>query len=107
MKPGTILFDYNRYLDVQSELSKRDEVYPKLELNGRVNNRYRIIYLLGNKCYECDAPDDLTIHHINLKSEGGTNYIDNLAVYCRTCHDAIHEIIPISMKLNNLVSMVI
>jgi len=30
------------------------------------------------------------IHHIEFKSQGGTNYIGNLIALCRLCHDKAH-----------------
>lgn len=46
----------------------------------------------GYKCSCCSSRSiqDLTIHHIIERIDGGTDRPDNLMTVCRTCHDKIH-----------------
>ena len=42
-------------------------------------------------CVECGTKNYLTIHHIIIKSDRGSNQIKNLDVLCRKCHNKVHE----------------
>lgn len=44
----------------------------------------------AHRCAICGSEGHLTVHHIQPKSQGGTNGIDNALGVCRTpCHDAL------------------
>ena len=42
-------------------------------------------------CEDCGAHKNLTLHHVNPKSNGGKTTKNNLIVLCRTCHNQEHE----------------
>lgn len=48
--------------------------------------RARVYERDGNRCVECDSPDDLTLDHRVPLSRGGTNREDNLQTMCRPCN---------------------
>lgn len=81
---------FEQYNKVQEKLRLRDVNSSKFELH--VSTREKILLLLGNKCSSCGSLQNLTLHHIKAKKDGGTNSIDNLQVLCRDCHDTVHNI---------------
>ena len=44
----------------------------------------------GFRCALCDDPRALQIHHVVLRSQGGTNYPHNLITLCWRCHAIVH-----------------
>ena len=44
----------------------------------------------GNRCRRCGTGENLTLHHIKLRKDGGKNVAENLITLCRPCHDAEH-----------------
>ena len=46
---------------------------------------------LGGRCARCGYSQVLDIHHIILRSEGGSNSNDNLIVLCPNCHALFHR----------------
>jgi 5-methylcytosine-specific restriction endonuclease McrA len=58
----------------------------------------RIIYIFGGECAICGNPENLEIHHIIPRAEGGTNDIANLLPLCHECHCAIHKMKEIHGK---------
>lgn len=72
--------EFNIYFDIDLEVegipdSVRKEVY------ARDNNR----------CQISGLTDNLSIHHIRLKSRGGANEAHNLILVNRSVHDWIHH----------------
>lgn len=43
-------------------------------------------------CEDCKKVPWVDAHHIKLKSQGGTDDLDNIALLCRDCHEARHGI---------------
>ena len=56
---------------------------------GRVSTSYGRIPKSMRKCLICECLNDLTVHHIIPKCEGGTDLLLNLMVLCRDHHDEI------------------
>lgn len=44
----------------------------------------------GERCVSCGADDELAVHHIVPRNQGGANEPDNLATLCKTCHHYAH-----------------
>lgn len=87
--------DLEKYKHVQSTLAKRGIKYSSYyHFNYNTNNRSKIFLLLGGKCEDCGTSQNLTIHHVTPKKDGGSNNITNLKVLCRCCHDKVHGIAP-------------
>ncbi len=54
-------------------------------------------YVLDRDKYQCllckkNSGLKLHVHHIQFRTNGGTNSPDNLATLCETCHDKIHKL---------------
>lgn len=45
----------------------------------------------GGVCQRCHAERSHDIHHVNQRSTGGTDDLDNLVALCRPCHMHIHD----------------
>ena len=56
----------------------------------------------GQTCHECDCDLRLPgqvrngrrtakVHHVKLKSKGGSNRLENLVLICKVCHRFIHR----------------
>ena len=43
----------------------------------------------GHVCQACESTDNLTVHHVHPRSEGGRNVLRNLTTLCTKCHDRI------------------
>jgi len=43
-----------------------------------------------HRCVSCGSDDDLHVHHIIPRSQGGPNELDNLATLCAECHQYAH-----------------
>ena len=41
-------------------------------------------------CKVCGSAEDLTVHHIIERRNGGSNDDENLMTVCQTCHRKIH-----------------
>ena len=44
----------------------------------------------GYQCALCSGIEGLQIHHAIPRSQGGTDYIENLVTLCWRCHAAVH-----------------
>lgn len=44
----------------------------------------------GNRCRWCSDPDELQVHHINYRSQGGPDEDWNLITLCGECHRRAH-----------------
>lgn len=49
----------------------------------------------GYKCIRCGSAEDLDIHHIVPKSQGGSDELSNLRTLCRQCHATEHPDVPV------------
>lgn len=55
------------------------------------NSTRRAVYARdGFTCALCDNPRGLQIHHVVLRSQGGTDYPHNLITLCWRCHAVVH-----------------
>jgi len=45
----------------------------------------------GGKCRKCGISNDLHVHHILYRSQGGKHLAENLITLCRECHDVVHS----------------
>lgn len=45
------------------------------------------------ECQICEDTDNLTLHHIEFKSEGGRNELSNVITICLYCHNIVHQIL--------------
>ena len=43
-------------------------------------------------CRECGSPPPLNLHHINKKSQGGKDIIENCISLCVPCHKKAHNV---------------
>lgn len=61
-------------------------------LGARLTNETRkAVYRRdGWRCALCDDPRSLQIHHVVLRSQGGTDYPHNLITLCWKCHAIVH-----------------
>jgi len=44
-----------------------------------------------HRCCNCDNHLDVAVHHIQFRSEGGSNEPSNLITLCPTCHASVHR----------------
>lgn len=61
-------------------------------LSAKISNKTRkLIYRRDHfRCALCDSDRGLQIHHVVLRSQGGTNYPQNLITLCWKCHAVVH-----------------
>ena len=65
---------------------------------GRMLDFYNVKqYVLNRDKYQCQVCKKknglkLHVHHIQFRSNGGTNSPDNLTSLCETCHDKLHKL---------------
>jgi len=45
----------------------------------------------GYKCRSCRSRNNLHVHHLQYRSQGGPDAAWNLIALCNGCHDAIHR----------------
>jgi 5-methylcytosine-specific restriction endonuclease McrA len=56
---------------------------------------YRLLcrYVLkrdGYRCRSCNLRQNLSVHHIVFRSQGGVDESSNLIFLCTACHDGLH-----------------
>lgn len=59
--------------------------------NGGVLDRYTqelLFMIFGNICCKCKSKTNITIDHIKPVSKGGSNFIYNLQLLCRSCNSS-------------------
>ena len=44
----------------------------------------------GYKCRSCFSRNNLHVHHITFRSQGGPDEAWNLLTLCNSCHDGVH-----------------
>lgn len=54
-----------------------------------MNYRQKCLESKGEQCVECDAEDDIEVHHID--GDRLNNQISNLAPLCADCHNKVHK----------------
>jgi len=55
------------------------------------------------QCATCGNPENLVLHHIKPRSEGGGTDASNLQILCDECHRRVHHIFPHKSELKDLV----
>lgn len=70
---------------------KKADVEKRLyEKQFKINRK--IVLILDNyQCRECGSKDNLHVHHIIERCNGGTNDTDNLITLCKDCHKQRHR----------------
>lgn len=43
------------------------------------------------KCKHCGFRNNLHVHHIIYRSQGGADEMSNLVTLCNACHEAVHR----------------
>ena len=59
-------------------------------LVGFASMRKLALEVAGHVCFLCGSKRTLEVHHILMRSKGGTHHIGNLLVLCAHCHDLVH-----------------
>jgi len=49
-----------------------------------------VLYRDGWKCRYCGLRNNLTVHHIIFRSDGGPDESWNLITLCNSCHNGVH-----------------
>ena len=49
----------------------------------------------GHKCFFCGATENLEVHHLLPRSQGGGDVLENLLTVCTKCHAWVHEGDPV------------
>lgn len=44
----------------------------------------------GWRCILCDSTEGLQVHHVILRSQGGSDLVQNLVTLCWKCHAQVH-----------------
>ena len=78
-------------VELTSPCTRRSPGYPN-KTKGAISPTMRAAVLErdDHQCCQCGAGENLTLHHIKLRKDGGKNVADNLITLCRTCHEAEH-----------------
>jgi hypothetical protein len=63
--------------------------YQKSEFEGK-NMRQKVLWRDKYTCSHCGSKDNLHVHHIQHRSQGGTDTVSNGITLCKTCHDSLH-----------------
>lgn len=63
----------------------------------------RVIIEKVGKCNKCPDINNLTVHHKNTLSQGGTNEDENLEVLCLKCHRKHHPINYTAIKHGEII----
>lgn len=53
--------------------------------------RDEVIAADGKKCRMCRSRQDLHVHHVLYRSQGGEHIRENLLTLCMSCHDIVHS----------------
>lgn len=67
--------------------------YQQGEQEGHYNTKAYVLHRDKYKCQsrqKCKHHEVLEVHHINFRSNGGSNKPSNLITLCKTCHDDLH-----------------
>jgi hypothetical protein len=52
--------------------------------------RRRAFEEYGKNCFECGSINNLDVHHILPREDGGLDELENLIILCRDCHERFH-----------------
>ena len=63
-------------------------------ISAKISNQIRksVYRRDGYRCALCDSTEGLQIHHVVLRSQGGTDYPQNLITLCWKCHAVAHGV---------------
>lgn len=59
--------------------------------NGKVEIKNEEIEIESPECIICNDRGNLELHHVEPRSDGGSDSADNLVHICKDCHDIIHS----------------
>ena len=59
--------------------------------------RIQVLNRDGNRCRNCGSTENLHVHHIQWKRDGGEDKLSNLITLCRSCHQKEHPF-PLTKK---------
>lgn len=52
--------------------------------------RAKALAFYGEKCGKCGTLEDLVVHHVKERRDGGSDELSNLEVVCGRCHNREH-----------------
>lgn len=78
----------NCYMDYFNTHKKAKKKKPD---NKWLETRATVIALDGGRCRVCGTKQNLHVHHIHYRSEGGKDDLDNLITLCVDHHELIHS----------------
>ncbi len=87
------IFEYLKKIDYQFDLSLIDSVVISSKMRRSVSGttQKKVYEKYHNKCAECGADEDLSLHHVVPLNEGGDNSMENLILLCSECHQKKHS----------------
>ncbi len=53
--------------------------------------RHRVLERDGWRCQLCGSMSGVEVHHIEHRSQGGSDCEDNLIALCSQCHNLVHR----------------
>lgn len=74
----------------ESAQTGRKEVPTMISANITNADRKAVYKRDNYLCALCDSPQGLQLHHVVLRSQGGTDYPHNLIALCWRCHAIAH-----------------
>lgn len=77
----------------QQHQSQKDAIARRRRTSTEMSAQDKAVARLadGNKCRCCNSRNNLQVHHIKYRSEGGTNDKENLITVCVECHGLVHS----------------
>jgi 5-methylcytosine-specific restriction endonuclease McrA len=88
----TAKFDIHAISHPEKVSKRHGWSYQRSQQYGFYNTKAYVLHRDEYSCQNCKAKEvRLQVHHIQFRSEGGTNTPDNLITLCHSCHDGLHE----------------
>lgn len=92
--PYNSLIEYGLDEPVQSTYVSEFDYFPSqrkvVKREPLPSSRRTEILERDGACVKCDAEDELVVHHIVPRSDGGDHNAENLATLCFSCHTDVH-----------------
>jgi len=63
----------------------------RLDSDSYTDMRYRVLQRDGWRCQFCGSISGVEAHHIEHKSQSGSDFEENLITLCSRCHDLVHR----------------
>jgi 5-methylcytosine-specific restriction endonuclease McrA len=85
------------------EVEKEIKIKRKRKTRTKTNEELKtsVIKRDGYRCAECGCMINLEVHHIEYKSKGGKDTLENLITLCIYCHYEQHKNEPIAKLMLN------